>query len=140
MGHRRVLQRLRQAAAKERAQSARQRAGERVPRKDFGASRGWNNVGERSLFDREKRPNFIAAWTDDADGTSDNKKEQIAGARESQARGCHENRTDDQHAPPSNAIRSGCQVQRDDHVAHQGQRKHQAGLPLREPETNQIEN
>ena len=91
MRHRRVLQRLRQTAAKERAQGGRQRTGERVPRKNLSASRRRNNMGQRSLFDREKRPNFMAAWTDDADGAGDDEKEQVAGTCESQPRSGHEN-------------------------------------------------
>lgn len=79
-----------------------------------------------------KRPNFITAWTDDADGASDNKKEHIAGARERQTPGDHENRSDDQHPPPSSAIRSCGQLQRDDHVAHDGQGKDEAHLCLGE--------
>jgi hypothetical protein len=92
------------------------------------------------LFDREKRPNFVAAWTDDADRAGDNKEEQVARTCESQARGGHKNRSDDRHAPPPDTIRSCGEVKRDDNITGEGQRKNQAGLRLREPETNQIEN
>ena len=78
MRHRCVFQRLRQTTATERAEGSRQRTGQRVPRKYLSASRRRNNMGKRSLFDREKRPNFIAAWTDDADGAGDDEEEQIA--------------------------------------------------------------
>jgi len=48
-------------------------------------------MGKRGLLNREKRSNFIAAWTDDADGAGDDEEEQIARKCKSQTCGGHEN-------------------------------------------------
>ena len=90
-------------------------------------------MGEGGLFDREKRSHFIAARTDDANGTGDDEEKKVAGTRKSQARGGHEDRSDDQHPPPSDTIRSRCQVKRDNDITDQRQRKNEAHLCLGKP-------
>jgi hypothetical protein len=65
----------------------------------------------------------MATRTDDTYSAGDNEEDRIAGGRESQTCCGHENRADDQHAPPPNAIRSGGQVERDDDIANESQRK-----------------
>ncbi len=104
-----------------------------LPRKDFRAGRSRNNVGEGDLFDREKRSDFIAARTDEANGAGNDEEEKVAGTRKSQVRGGHENRPDDQHAPPSDTVRSCCQIKRDNDITDQRQRKNEAHLRLGKP-------
>src|SRR6266851_3584832 len=53
---------------------------------------------------------------------------QLVGTCESQTSGGHENRSDDQHAPPPDTVCSSCEVKRDDDITDEGQRKNQASL------------
>jgi len=73
-------------------------------------------VGEGGLFDREERPHLIAAGTDDTNSSSDDKEKQVTGTGKSQTSSGHKNRADDQHAPPSDTVRSRCQIKRDNYI------------------------
>jgi len=53
------------------------------------------------------------------------RKSRFARQCESQARGGHENRADDQHAPAADTIRSCCEVKRNDDITGEGQRENQ---------------
>src|SRR5438093_10961008 len=66
-----------------------------------------NNLRQRGLLDREKRPDLVATRTDNADRPGDDQEREIAGGGERQAGGRHEHGTHDQHtaAPDPVAVR-----------------------------------
>ena len=96
-------------------------------------------MGKCGLLDREKRPNFIAAWAYDANGAGKNQEQEIVCAGEGYSGSSHQNGTNNKHAPPPDAIGASSEVKGDDSIADKRQGKEQAGLGLAQSQANQIE-
>ena len=130
---------LRQHSATQGPGGGRNRADQRVPGEDGGAGPRGNDLRERRLLDRQKRPNLVATWADDADRSGQDQEQDVARVREDQAGGGHESGTDDQHAASPDTIGSRGQVERDDGIPRQRQRQQQAGLGRTQAKAGQIE-
>ena len=95
---------------------------------------------ERGLLYGQKWADFVATRTYYADGPSDNQEKQISCNSEGETRSRHQNRANDQHPPPPYTVSSGREVQRNDRISEQRQRKEQAGSGFVETQGNQVEN
>ena len=92
------------------------------------------------LFNRQKRPHFIAAWANNANRAGENQKQEIVREGESQTGGGHQNGADDEHAPPPDPVGASSEIKGDDSISEQRQRKKQARLGIAESKANQVEN
>ena len=122
-----------------RAERGCQRPRERVPGKHFGSDPIGHHVGKRGLFNRQKRPHFLTARADDANGPCEHEEPEIPCRCEDEPRGRHERRTDNQHAAASDPIGASREEKRDDGVAGKRQRQQHAGLRLAQSDANQVE-
>ena len=64
-----------------------------VPGEHRGPAFGGHDLGQRGLFDREERTNFIAAGTDHPDGGGHQQHGEIGGRSKGDPRGDHQQRT-----------------------------------------------
>ena len=101
-------------------------------RRPCGAGRGRPATGR--LLDGQERPDLVAAGADDADGAAAiSSRKKLRVEREHDAGEDHQDRADDQHPPPAEAVGPRREPQRDDRVADQGQRQQQADRALLRP-------
>ena len=96
-------------------------------------------MGQGGLFDRKERPNFMPARADYADGSRDDEEEKILRRGERDTGSRHENRSHDQHAPPTDAVGSRREQKGNRHIARECQRQKQSHLSFRQAETHQVE-
>ena len=96
-------------------------------------------MSQRGLLDRQERPDFVPAGTDDPDRPRYDEEQEVARPGEGHAGRHHQDRADDQHPPPSQPVGAGRQVQRHGGVADQRERQQQAGLRCAQAGARQID-
>ena len=98
-----LLREVREPARRERPAGGGDRAGQVVPREHARAIAVGDQLRQRGLLDREKRPHLVAARTDDADDGRGHEQLRPLREQERDAPHHHERRAHDQHvaaAPP----------------------------------------